>query len=586
MLGRLFLLAVVLWCAIPLSPQSVDSDFWGHVQYGWDTWRYGLDRTATYTFTAVGYPWINHENLSELIMAWCVYGLGPTSLLVLKCLLGCLVLVLAVRRARQASPPVHPLTIGLLSVVVSLNLSFYWGLRPHVFTFVLFALLVALTDWCFDGWADHWHLPWPRQMRGPLPAEMNARRLHALWLAPILLAVWTNTHGGFLAGLGVYVVLMSMRVGELLIVKGPAAWKTATYLSVLTLAGALATLLNPYGIELYRWLIQDLSVPRPEILEWHSPAWLSGSSVKLWVLLGLMVWALVASRRPRDATRLVILALVLNEACKHQRHIPFLAILILFWMPVHLQSAIERMGTAARNRTAWCDAAGLVRWASCGLLLVCALLAYRVGTRLSGVPVSNYEYPVDALQFMADQGLTGRLVVAGHWAQYALAVMGARTPDDPGVQVAFDGRFRTCYPQHLADMHFDFFLGDGGPDKRYRSPTSPPADGKRVLEYDDPELVLLNRHEPFPVSIMQSVQDEWVLLYQDQLAQLWGRRSVFDREGQAAYFPPQRRQLVASAPASTVLWPAAPRQRDRNRLARSSVLSESGQDRPSIRRSK
>ena len=48
---------------------------------------------------------------------------------------------------------------------------------------------------------------------------------------------------------------------------------------------------------------------------------------------------------------------------------------------------------------------------------------------------------------MADQGLAGKLVVSGRWAQYALGVMGARKPGDSGVEVAFDGRFRTCYPQ-------------------------------------------------------------------------------------------------------------------------------------------
>ena len=105
---RLFFLMIVLWCAIPLSPQSVDSDFWGHVQYGWDTWHRGLARQATYTFTAVGHPWINHENLSELIMAWGAHGVGPTSLLVLKCLLGCVVLVLGIRRATQERPARAP----------------------------------------------------------------------------------------------------------------------------------------------------------------------------------------------------------------------------------------------------------------------------------------------------------------------------------------------------------------------------------------------------------------------------------------------------------------------------------------------
>ncbi|MCA9182684.1 MAG: hypothetical protein KDA51_14575 [Planctomycetales bacterium] len=55
-LTQYFLLTVLVWCALPLSPPNVDSDFWGHVQYGRDVWQHGLDRTATYTYNAIGHP--------------------------------------------------------------------------------------------------------------------------------------------------------------------------------------------------------------------------------------------------------------------------------------------------------------------------------------------------------------------------------------------------------------------------------------------------------------------------------------------------------------------------------------------------
>jgi hypothetical protein len=574
LLRRLFLLAVVLWCAIPFSPRTVDSDFWGHVQYGWDTWRHGLDRQATYTYTAVGHPWINHENLSELIMAWGVHTWGPASVLAIKCVLGVLVLWLGIVWASRLRPPVQPAVLALVCVLVAVNSSFYWGLRPQVFTFFLFALLVALTEWCFQGWSGHWH--WHRSASNDSSApQLSVRRLHGLWLAPVLLAVWTNTHGGFLAGLGVYVALMTCRTAEVLWAQGRTGRRTAAYLLVLTVVGVLATLVNPYGLGLHEWLVDDLSVPRPEILEWHAPTWLNAAALKLWLLISLMAWGLIASRRPRDATQLVVLSLVLFEVYKHQRHIPFLAILCLFWLPAHLQSAFERLSAARTNSGRVSFTTPTIRLASVMLALLCVLFAYRVGHRLTGVSVSNYEYPVDALQFMADQGLTGRTVVQGNWAQYVLAVMGARSPEEPGITVAFDGRFRTCYPQHVADMHFDFFLGNGGPDKRYRSPDSPPVDPGRVLEYREPHLVLINRHDLHPVRVMRRAQDKWVLLYQDQIAQLWGRRAVYDQKGLASYFPESTRQIAISHPAITVAWPAAPEIRDTDTLLTTSLRAAS-----------
>ena len=553
---HLFLLAVLLWCAIPLSPQSADSDFWGHARYGWDTWHRGLARQSTYAYTSVGHTWINHENLSELIMAWGAYAVGPTSLLVIKCVLGVAVLAMGVARAGRS---VHPLTMGAICVLVALNLSFYWGLRPHVFTFIFFAALIALVEWCFDGWAGHWNLAWPKRKSDVARPKLRFHRLHALWLAAVLLAVWANTHGGFLAGVAVFVALLSCRAIEVLMVDGVKSWPTALYLVVLAGIGALGTLVNPYGMDLHLWLVDSLSVPRPEIQEWHPPAWLDASSSKLWVMVGLMVWGLTASKRPRDATRLLVLALVGYEALKHQRHLPFVAILFLFWMPGHIQSAIDRVVGEPSNRSPdRSTSRSVVRFAAVGLILLCTLFAYRVGTRFSGVPISNHEYPVDALQFMSDQSLTGRLVVEGHWAQYALGVMGAYGPNDPGIRVAFDGRFRTCYPQQVVDMYFDFFVGDGGPDKRFRSPDSPPADPERILRFEDPQLVLINRHGSHAVGVMNRLEREWTLLYEDQLAQLWGRRSLYDQPGSPDFLPPHERQLAADQPASVRLWPAAP----------------------------
>ena len=49
------------------------------------------------------------------------------------------------------------------------------------------------------------------------------------------------------------------------------------------------------------------------------------------------------------------------------------------------------------------------------------------------------------------------------WAQYAIAAFGVNSDERPHLKVAFDGRFRTCYPQELVDMYFDFAIGDAPP---------------------------------------------------------------------------------------------------------------------------
>lgn len=580
---RVFLVALWCWCLIPLSPQGVDSDFWGHVQYGRDTWRHGLATTATYTYTAIDYPWVNHENLSELLFAGLVDGPGIASLLVLKCLLGGLVIAEGLRRCVRAR--LHPLPLLVLTAVAAWNLSSYWGLRPHMLSFALFAALIAWTDRCFAGWpAWSWSRRVPMRLgnnaetsrpqarpdqrgaawafAGPTawPRD-DARELEAglrrLWLVPPLMMLWANTHGGFLAGLGVFLAIVVGRMAQL-VLSGPLRYgHLLRHLLLLAPVTVLATFANPYGARLHAWLLYDVTTPRPEIAEWHPVNLGAADAAKIWLVLALLAWAWLGSRRPRDLVLGVVLSLVLVQSLAHQRHFPFLVILVLYWLPGHLQSAWERLGFSAdlrRGRVGgWAT-----NVASVGLVLAAALFASRVGERLTEVPVACSDYPVSAVQFLSQRGITGRMVVSGHWAQYVLSAVGARAADDSGVRVAFDGRHRTCYPQEVLDMQFDFFAGPGGPDQRYRSPQSPPADPRRILEFRRPELVLLGHHHQHALAVLAQAGSEWTLLYQDDLAQLWGRRAVFDRRGHARYLPRHQRPLQKLAQAGTVPWPAKP----------------------------
>jgi hypothetical protein len=56
---------------------------------------------------------------------------------------------------------------------------------------------------------------------------------------------------------------------------------------------------------------------------------------------------------------------------------------------------------------------------------------------------------------------------------------------------------------------------------------------------------------------------EWVLLYEDGVAQIWGRRSVYDDPQSARYLAPALRSVSRRRSDGWVRWPAFPaRQRD------------------------
>jgi hypothetical protein len=101
-LEPLFLLALLLAGAVMLctAPQD-DPDLWGHVRYGLDVLEAGrLPTTATYTFTAPGYPWINHENVSELAFALLLRHVGILGLTAPRCFLALSVVGLMILSSR------------------------------------------------------------------------------------------------------------------------------------------------------------------------------------------------------------------------------------------------------------------------------------------------------------------------------------------------------------------------------------------------------------------------------------------------------------------------------------------------------
>ena len=128
---------VLMASAMAMSPSIADPDLWGHVQYGVDVLEMGeISETTSYSFTAEGYRWINHENLSEIIMAITVEHFGTTGLLLGKFLLSLLVIGLLVWcNLRQG---VSLAATGLMAMLVAWNLGYHWSFRPQLSSFVWF----------------------------------------------------------------------------------------------------------------------------------------------------------------------------------------------------------------------------------------------------------------------------------------------------------------------------------------------------------------------------------------------------------------------------------------------------------------
>jgi hypothetical protein len=576
------IVAVVLAAAVALSFNLADPDLWGHVQYGRDALRHGLPATTTYSYVAAGYPWVNHEILSEYFLAIVADSLGGSGLLTIKCLLGVAIVCTILWRARRDGAGMIAACSFVL--LIAITLGSHWSLRPQLASYVCFTLLLVLLSYSFQGWEGEWRLgrdpfAWLSRSGGqqppqPAPLQYSLPQLKLLWIAPPLFMVWTNSHGGFLAGLCIYLAYLTFRGLEAVANKGREADGLVVRFGLMGAAAIAATFLNPYGPLFHWWLFNDLKVPRPEIVEWRAPELLNLEFFPFWMLLVAAVASVACSRRRRDFTHVAMLGLILWQALMHHRHIAFFAIACGWWLPLHWDSLLERLGirhrflTDEERKFGWAPPENSAFTASFPLraqqgfavLLVIAICigAGHLSYRLSSLKVERAKYPVAAIDYIARQRISGKMVCTFNWAQYTLAAFGPRGDGQTGILVQIDGRCRTAYSQQMLDQHFDFLLGDVGPDQRYRDSASGPFDAQAVLEVGRPDLVLISRRQRPSVEVMESQKGEWALLYQDGLAQLWGRASRYDDPTSAYYLSKARREIGESLQGGYARWPATP----------------------------
>ena len=270
----------VPWLAlmsILLSATRTDPDLWGHVRFGLDWLRTRrLPALDPYSFTQ-DRPWVNHEWLSEAFMG-AAYRLGGSAgLVLLKIGILSLALAVIVRRLRGTSPLV---TAALSSVAIVGALAVTATIRPQLWSLLFLVLLTTFLD-----------------ARPP-----TGRRI---LLVPGLFALWANFHGGWITGGGVLALHIAIRVFR--VPRQAVRWLT------LGCASLAATVLNPYGIGLWRFLASTVRTTRPDISEWQ--AFTTHEPLVMWVAIAapvLLLGWLAASRerRPEPETMACVVLLV------------------------------------------------------------------------------------------------------------------------------------------------------------------------------------------------------------------------------------------------------------------------------------
>lgn len=245
-----------LWLLLPIALVALrvqltpimPHDFWWHLAMGRVIAQTGhIPQVDAWSWTQHGQPYFDQPWLAQVLM-YGVYRLGGVPLLALLqsvVLAGTFTLVYRLCQGEGAGPRV---AAGATLVGACLGFD-NWQIRPQSYALPLFVLAFSVA------------LRWRRTGRAPL------------WVLPLLMLGWVNLHGTFVllpvlcGAVWLGAVVQRWRTGT-----GPA-WRACAVFTGWNALALLATILNPHGIMIWRYvggLLGDRSVQQ-FVAEWASP---------------------------------------------------------------------------------------------------------------------------------------------------------------------------------------------------------------------------------------------------------------------------------------------------------------------------
>lgn len=207
-----------------------------------------------FSFPTAGNPWITRAWLSDIIMR-VAYGWGGLNAVAL---LTCMVVALTMRLVyrRLEGDGFHWGVAAAATLIGVLGLTPSFVARPNIVSF--------LGVWLVADLCQRFHA-----------GKISHRRL--FWLVPIML-LWTNMHGGFMAGLVLLAIAWAVEAGLAVFSWKPkvraAARQRLLWVTAVGFVAGLATLINPNGIGLHFYNLQSVTDPfiqNNTTIEWRPP---------------------------------------------------------------------------------------------------------------------------------------------------------------------------------------------------------------------------------------------------------------------------------------------------------------------------
>jgi len=455
---------------------SMDGDVGRHIAVG-NTMieRRRVLKSDIFSHTMVGEEIIPHEWLAQVFFA-ALHRVGGMHGVIIgtSTIIGLSYMALFFAMSFRVPSPIA----AMLSIYAAMAGSVHWLARPHIFTFLYFAIfLIVLERFRHNelGQGRVWQSLWP------------------LWIVVVL---WANTHGAFIVGL----VLVGLYAGGAVISKD---YRRAKALMICLGILVVMTMINPVGMRLvthtFSYLGKDFLVDLT--IEYRSPDFHNIGNY--WPFLSLIVLSIFFPSQ--DKTCFILSAVWTSFALYSARNIPLYAMLqttiiapvfndfIYDEAPIVLKHWINRGDAVDSQLSGW-------PWGVHEVAVVVLAALNIVPFAPQSYDFSSQVFPVQALEnpevvAVLEQGNVFNELTWGGYLLY----------DEAEIQVFIDGQ-TDYYGTELSALYWKTINAEPG--------------WQSVLQSFDVEKIIIPPHRPLNTVL---VCNEWERVYADETTVVWER---------------------------------------------------------------
>ncbi len=420
---------------------TLDSDFGWHIRMGQIILQNGIPKTDPFSYTMPSYPFVDHEWLTNIIIAVLYTKIGMMGLAIIFSILVTVTIYIQIFR-------LYSNWSALVIILLAAALFPIAGIRTQIITWLLVSILI-------------WIL-----------SDLSKHKIYR-YLPILLMLVWTNLHGAFPVGIVLILMFYITR------------WwthKKISFQEILIVAASCAvTFLNPYGYRLWWevWMQLTDSSLHFTILEWM-PAFFF-MNVALWLYVVMSVMLTYRYRNKFSLFHKISYIVFLLAGISTFRHLPL-------WIIISLYPTL-------RSFTFFYDEISKYKYGKKNLrsfyLILIAIslfsLTWHLGWYFFGISQNreDHDFPKNAIVFIKKNLPKGKIFVPYEWGGY----MDWKLPEK---KVFIDGRMPSFrWKQNNPDESNYAF-------KEYRKAMyGSKKDFLKIMKKYNVEIVMMPAHEAY-----------------------------------------------------------------------------------------